>query len=95
MIRSTAWADSLIKTAQDAHKKTTVREGSRQAITLAGEKAVGLALDYKAAGRDRTTAGALGFKGELAIESEVTGDTAAYEKNIRTFDAIRKSVKVD
>ena len=62
-----AWADSLIKTAQDAHKKTTVRDGSRQETSLAGEKAVELTLDYKASGRDRTTAGALAFKGDLAI----------------------------
>lgn len=90
-----AWAESVIKTSKDAYKNATVRENSRQAATIADEKGVAMTLDYKASERERTTSAVLAFKGELAIECEITGDADVHKKNVSTFDAILKSVTVD
>lgn len=90
-----AWADSLIKTSKDAYKSTTVRENSRQAVTVAKGKSVAVTLDYKISARDRTTSVVLAFKGELAVEVDVTCDANVYDKNVRTFDAVLKSVTVE
>lgn len=90
-----AWAESLIKTSKDAYKSASVRANSRQAVTIVGETGVAMTLDYKATERERATSVVLAFKGDLAVEVEVTGDADAYDKNVSTFDSIRKSVTVD
>ena len=90
-----AWADSLIQTSKDAFKNSNVRKDSRKAVQFAGADGVTLAIDYKATGRNRTSAAALAFKGELAIEVEVSCEADVYNKSVNTFDEIRKSVTVD
>lgn len=90
-----AWADSMIQTSKDAYKNAAVRKNSRRTVSLADDKGVAFALDYKATARSRTTSVAVTFKGELAVELEASCDSNVYDKNVSTLEAIRESVTVE
>lgn len=90
-----AWIDSIIQTAKDAYKKSSVRGNSRQATQLAGEQAVTLVLDYHTSGRARTTSPTVAIKNDLAVELVVSSDAGVYDKNAATLEAIRKSITVE
>jgi hypothetical protein len=90
-----AWIDSIVQTAKDAYKNSSVRDKSRKATQLAGEKAVTLVLDYHASGRARTTSPTVAIKGDLAVEFDVSSDAGVFDKNAAIFEAIRKSITID
>ncbi len=90
-----AWVDSIVQTAKDAHKSASVRKNSRQPAELAGEQGVTFVLDYDANGRARTTSPTVAFKGDLAIELDVSSDADVFDKNAATIEAIRKSITVE
>ena len=90
-----AWMDSIVQTAKDAYKKSSVRGNSRKATQLAGEKAVTLVLDYDASGRARTTSPTVAIKGDLAVELDISCDAGVFDKNAATIEAIRKSITVE